>query len=139
MPKNEVTLDKENEFITQYGSSFETEYPSVFYLRTKSKITPIVKQKDYEREIVSVKRKFSEYVNKAICECKTVGNDYLFNIDISSKSVKHGKVSFLRYDLYLKPTKRKTLDENRYRVTQLSRKLDKQLKHLLESNNIRCQ
>ena len=65
-------------------------------------------------------------------------NDYLFNIDISSKSVKYGKVSFLRYDVYLKPTKLRTIKENRFRFQQLSTKFDKKLEKLLNSINIVC-
>ena len=64
--------------------------------------------------------------------CENDGNnDYLFNIDISSKSVKYGKVSFLRYDVYLKPTKLRTIKENRFRFQQLSTKFDKKLEKLL--------
>lgn len=139
MSKNEVTLKKQNKFITRYGSTLDEDYPSVVYIRTKSKITPSRQKKEYDTEVNNVKNKFTSFVKKSINKSKSVHNDYLFNIDISSKSVKYGKVSFLRYDVYLKPTKKKTLEENLFRFQQLSTKFDKKLEQLLNSNWIICQ
>lgn len=140
MPKNEIILDKQNKFITRYGSMLDEEYPSVVYLRTKSKITPIWEKKDYNAEVTNIKAKFSEFIQKAIKQNRSVDSNYfLFNIDISSKSIGYGKQSFLRYDLYVKPCGRKTIEENKYRLCQLSTKLDKKLESLLNKDGIICQ
>lgn len=138
MSKNEITLKKDGKFITRYGSTLETEQPTVVYLRTKSKITPSINKKEYDTEVVEIKTRFSTFVEDSIKKCKSVHDDFLFNIDISSKSVRYGKVSFLRYDLYVKPYKVRTIEENRFRLQQLSTKLDKQLEQLLNTNNIIC-
>lgn len=138
MSKNEITLKKDGKFITRYGSTLETEQPTVVYLRTKSKITPSINKKEYDTEVVEIKTHFSTFVEDSIKKCKSVHDDFLFNIDISSKSVRYGKVSFLRYDLYVKPYKVRTIEENRFRLQQLSTKLDKQLEQLLNTNNIIC-
>lgn len=138
MFKNEVILEKDGKFITRFGSTLEVERPSVVYLRTKSKITPLTEKKEYDTEVNIVKDKFTSFVKEAIEKSKSVNNDYLFNIDISSKSVKYGKVSFLRYDVYLKPTKIRTIEENRFRLQQLSIKFDRKLEKLLNSNSIIC-
>ena len=47
--------------------------------------------------------------------------------------MRYGKISFLRYDIYLKPTKKRTLKENLHRIKQLSLKLDQKLEKLLNS------
>lgn len=138
MFKNEVILEKNGKFITRFGSTLEVERPSVVYLRTKSKITPLTEKKEYDTEVNIVKNKFTSFVKEIIEKSKSVNNDYLFNIDISSKSVKYGKVSFLKYDVYLKPTKQRTIEENRFRFQQLSTKFDRKLEKLLNSNNIIC-
>lgn len=138
MFKNEVILEKDGKFITRFGSTLEVERPSVVYLRTKSKITPLTEKKEYDTEVNIVKDKFTSFVKETIENSKSVNNDYLFNIDISSKSVKYGKVSFLRYDVYLKPTKVRTIEENRFRLQQLSIKFDRKLEKLLNSNSIIC-
>lgn len=138
MFKNEVILEKDGKFITRFGSTLEVERPSVVYLRTKSKITPLIEKKEYDTEVNIVKNKFTSFVKEIIEKSKSVNNDYLFNIDISPKSVKYGKVSFLRYDVYLKPTKQRTIEENRFRLQQLSIKFDRKLEKLLNSNSIIC-
>ena len=138
MYKNEIILEKQGNFITRYGTTLETVHPNVLYLRTKSKITPLIEKKEYDTEIDNVKHKFTSFVKEVIENSRSVDNEYLFNIDISSKSVRYGKVSFLRYDVYLKPTKKRTLEENKFRLIQLSNKLDKKLEGLLNSNNIIC-
>ena len=138
MVENELILEKDGKFITRFGSTLDVKRPSVVYLRTKSKITPLTEKKEYDTEVNIVKDKFTSFVKEAIEKSKSVNNDYLFNIDISSKSVKYGKVSFLRYDLYLKPTKQRTIEENRFRLQQLSIKFDRKLEKLLNSNSIIC-
>ena len=138
MHDNEIKLDKKNNFVTIYGSTLNQAKPSVIYLRTKSKITPVIEKNKYDVEVNDVKNKFTTFVRDSITKSKSVENDYLFNIDISSKSVKYGKMSFLRYDLYLKPTKRQTLDGGLYRMKQLSMKMDKKLEKLLNSNHMIC-
>ena len=40
MNKNEILLEKNNNFVTRYGGTMENDKPSVLYLRTKAKITP---------------------------------------------------------------------------------------------------
>ena len=130
MFKNELILEKGGKFITRFGSTMNIERPNVVYLRTKSKITPLTEKKEYDKEVNTIKNKFASFVKETIEKSKSVNNDYLFNIDISSKSVKYGKVSFLRYDVYLKPTKLRTIKENRFRFQQLSTKFDKKLEKL---------
>lgn len=138
MSKNEIELNKNNKFVTRYGTTLEDKHPSVIYLRTKSKITPLIKKKEYDNDVYKIKEGFSSFVKDSVNKCKSVNNDYLFNIDISSKSVRFGKVSFLRYDVYLKPIKQKTIEENLYRIQQFSTKLDKKLEKLLNLHDIIC-
>lgn len=138
MTQNAIVLDKQNNFVTKYGTTLNEKYPSVLFLRTKSKITPLSKKKEYDAEINSVKESFTTFVKDAVLGCKSVENTYIFNIDISSKGVKYGKTSFLRYDLYVRPTKRVTIEEHKFGMQQLSKKLDKHLEQLLNNNGILC-
>lgn len=138
MSRNEIILDKQNNFVTRYGSVKGEKAPSVIYLRTKSKLTPTIKKKEYNIEVDNIKENFTSFVNKCIINCNSIENTYLFNIDISSKGLKYGKTSFLRYDLYLRPSKQKSLAQNQFRMQQLSTKLDKYLENLLNDNGIIC-
>lgn len=66
MFKNEVILEKDGKFITRFGSTLEVERPSVVYLRTKSKITPLTEKKEYDTEVNIVKNKFTSFVKEII-------------------------------------------------------------------------
>ena len=128
---NDVILKKNNNFVTKYGTTCKSLKPSVLYLRTKTKITPIVDKNTYENDIIDIKNKFTEYVDKRIKKSKYFDNNYIFNIDISSKSIKYGKTSFLRYDVYLKPIVRKSVNDNMKLYSEYSVAFDKKLIKLL--------
>ena len=66
----DIILQKENNFITKYGTTCRSLKPSVLYLRTKTKITPIVDKNTYEDDIIDIKNKFTEYVDKRIKKSK---------------------------------------------------------------------
>lgn len=128
---NDVILKKNNNFVTKYGTTCKSLKPSVLYLRTKTKITPIVDKNTYEDDIIDVKNKFTEYIDKRIKKSKHFDNNYIFNIDISSKSITYGKTSFLRYDIYLKPLIKKSISDNMKLYSEYSEAFDKKLLKLL--------
>ena len=128
---NDVILKKNNNFVTKYGTTCKSLKPSVLYLRTKTKITPIVDKNTYEDDIIDVKNKFTEYIDKRIKKSKHFDNNYIFNIDISSKSITYGKTSFLRYDIYLKPLINKSISDNMKLYSEYSEAFDKKLLKLL--------
>lgn len=136
----EYILEKEHEInlITKYGSYLSENKPKVIYLRTKAKITPIIEKVSFEENINSIKEEFLKYIEKEVLKNKYLHNTYLSNIEISSKSVKYNKISFLRYDLYLKPKIKNTLQQNQQFFTKLSLKFDKKLISLLKKNKINC-
>lgn len=140
MKPNEYILKKDYDtnIITKYGSYTNELKPKVIYLRSKAKITPAINKQSFEESIDLIKSDFLEYVNERIIKSKYIDNSYLSNIDISSKSVKYGKVSFLRYDLYLKPKVRNTLEKNQVIIEKLLKKFDIRLVKLLNKCNINC-
>ena len=86
MNKNEILLEKNNNFVTRYGGTLENDKPSVLYLRTKAKITPLINKKEYNIEVNKIKHDFKTFVEKTIKASKSVQNDFLFNVDISEKA-----------------------------------------------------
>ena len=138
MNKNEIKLNKQGNFITRYGTTLEEKEPSVVYLRTKSKITPLIKQKEYNENILKAKNEFTSFVKNYIINCDDVENMFLFNIDMSPKGVKFGKKSFLRYDLYLRPKTKLTLQDNKIKMEQISLAMDNKLEKILKNNGIIC-
>lgn len=138
MDKNEIKLNKQGNFATRYGTTLNETEPSVVYLRTKSKITPLVRQKEYNENILKSKKEFTSFTKDYILNCNDVDDVYLFNIDMSPKGVKFGKKSFLRYDIYLRPKTKLTLQGNQKKMEHISLALDNGLENILRSNGIVC-
>lgn len=139
MSKNVIKLNKQGNFITQYGTTLDEKEPSVVYLRTKSKITPSIKQKEYNESILKAKNEFTSFAKNYILNCNDVEDMFLFNIDMSPKGVKFGKKSFLRYDLYLRPKTKLTLEDNKTKMERISLAMDSKLEKILKNNGIICE
>lgn len=138
MDKCEIKLNKQGNFVTRYGTTLNEKEPSVIYLRTKSKITPSVKKKEYNENILMAKNEFTSFAKNYLLNCNDVENAFLFNIDMSPKGVKFGKKSFLRYDVYLRPKVKSTLQENQNKMENISLTLDENLERILKNNEIIC-
>ncbi len=138
MTFNEIILDKNNKIITKYGSPTTEDKPKVLYIRSKAKITPFINKLSFETDINNIKNTFLKYIDTQIKKNKNFNNKYLSNIDMSSKSITHGKISFLRYDVYIKPIKQKTLMDNKKLFERFSYKLDQKLDKLLNKYGICC-
>lgn len=136
----EYILEKNegNTIITKYGTHLNAIKPNVIYLRSKAKIRPLIDKDTFEKEIIKIKNDFNKYVEKQVINNKMLYNNFLSSIDISTKSVKYGKISFLRYDVYLKPVIIDTLEKNIPLFNNLINKIDKKLIKLLLKNNIEC-
>lgn len=134
----DILLEKNNNFVTKYGTTCNALKPSVLYLRTKAKITPFIEKPTFENEIEKIKNEFLEYIDKNLKKSNQFDKNYILSVDISSKSVTYGKVSFLRYDIYLKPKIRKTINDNEKLFLKYSTKLDNKLSKLLNKSGIKC-
>lgn len=138
MDKIEIKLNKQGNFVTRYGTTLDEKEPSVIYLRTKSKITPLVRQKEYNENILKAKNEFTSFANNYLLNSDDVENAFIFNIDMSPKGVKFGKKSFLRYDVYLRPKVKNTLQANQGKMEHISLTLDENLERILKNNQIIC-
>lgn len=135
---NEIAIKKENGFSTKYGSKENIKDNNIFYVRTKTKITPITNKQTYEDDVEKVKFNFANYISKLILKNKHFENEYLSNIDMSAKSISYGKISFLRYDIYLKMKNKDTLENNKELLYKISDNIDTFLIKTLSKHNIQC-
>lgn len=137
---NELILKKEycNNIVTKYGSYDTNTKPKVIYLRTKAKITPTINKTSFEEGIINVKNNFINYIKDVIVKNINLEDNHISSIDISEKSVRYGKISFLRYDVYIKLRSPKPLIKNFKFFSKLSEKFDKKLIKLLKKENISC-
>lgn len=131
-------IENKKEYVTKYGSELKDEKPTVVYLRSKIKITPKIKQISFENEISQFKEELKNYINDEIQNNVMFENRHLCNIDISGKSVTYKKISYMRIDIYLKPTVPKTLIENQPIAIELSNNIKNKLYSLLDKYNLKC-
>ena len=125
-------LNKENNFKTKVSTTTNDEFPNVVFLRAKVRLTPIENKKSYENEIISLKDNFRSFAMKLLDANEHYDKNYIFNIDVSEKSVRFKKTSHLRYDLFVKPKTQLTLEKHKDILKDLSDKLDDKLIELFK-------
>lgn len=128
----EIKLEKPyKSLLVKYGTDREENKPSVICIRAKAKITPREDKENYTEDIVTIKEKFTEYIRKVINR----GNFHpscLINVEIAENSVSFNKISNVRYDIYFKPTEKKTLIGYKPYITKISQRLDNKMIKLFD-------
>lgn len=130
-------LEKDNHFMTKVSTNTTDERPKVVFLRTKVKITPMEIKKTYENDILSIEREFENFTRKLLDRNSDYDSNYIFTLDVAEKSVKYKKTSHLRYDIFLKPKNRLSLEEHRDILRSLSDMLDEKLIELFRKFNLK--
>lgn len=131
-------LEKTNHFVKYVSTNnIGVEYPNVVFLRAKVRITPIHKEKTYENKINNIKKSFNDYANELIKKNPLYDNEFILTIDVSEKSVSYGKISHLRYDLFVKPSKPTRMEDNISNLSFLSNKFDDKLISLFNEYSLK--
>lgn len=130
-------LEKQNHFITNISTNTTDEKPNVVFLRTKVRITPIEPKKTYEQEVLSIKSDFEIFAKNLLDNQQSYDKNYIFSIDVAEKSVKYKKTSHLRYDMFLKPKVKITMEEHRNSLKDISDILDNKLIQLFRKYNLK--
>lgn len=135
-PKKHM-LPKTNKFVKYISTNnISLEFPEIVFLRAKVKITPIHKEKTYENKINKIKTGFNKYANDIIKGCNLFDKEYILTMDVSEKSVAYGKISHLKYDLFVKPSKPMSMEDDINHLSILSDKLDNKLISLFVEHSI---
>lgn len=132
-------LEKQNHFITNISTNTTDEKPNVVFLRAKVRITPIEPKKTYEQEVLSIKSDFEIFAKNLLGNQPSYDKNYIFSIDVAEKSVKYKKTSHLRYDMFLKPKVKITMEEHRNSLKDISDILDNKLIQLFRKYNLKWQ
>jgi len=121
-------LEKDNKFVTKISTNENCEFPNVVFIRAKVRITPLLKKKSYENEILTIKNNFETFAKRILNSNTDYESNYIFTVDVAEKSVRFKKTTHLRYDIYLKPKINNiTLYEHKEKLKTLSDKLDNKL------------
>jgi len=127
---------KENNFVTKISTNTTDEIPNVVFLLSKVRVTPLLQNKLYMEDILSLKATFDVFARNLLDSCYEYDKNYIFNIDIAEKSVRYKKTSHLRYEVYLRPKNKLSLLDNRDKLMVISDKLEEKLIDLFKKYNL---
>lgn len=130
-------LKKDNHFVTKVSTNTTEERPNVVFLRAKVRITPIEIKKTYEQDILSITSEFDSFVRSVLDVNTNYDKNYIFSVDVAEKSVKYKKTSHLRYDIFLKPKNKLSLEEHRDILKSISDTLDEKLIELFRKHKLK--
>ena len=99
-------------------------------------VTPSVKSTNYTKEVSWIRNTFERFANEYLKGIdKYDNNAYLFSTSVSEKGMKYGKRTHFRYDLFLKPIKEETMEQQKSYLEQVSEKLNCKLTQLLNEKD----
>ena len=133
--KKEIKLQNTDKYTVRYGS-LNKEIPEVIYIRAKTKIIPKTKKSDYSKDILGIKDEFNKTVKKLIIDNKSFGNNYICHFDTNGNGMSYNKKSFLKYDVYVKPSVLKNISDYEYEISSLVSAFNSNLSNLLEKNEM---
>ena len=119
---------------TKYGT-LNKNNPNIIYLRSKTKVKSLNKDKDYKEELKNINIFFQKYVKTIINETNLF-NNHICTFETPEKGIIFNKISNLKYDLYLQPKTIKDMCEYENDITLLTNKANKKLLELCEKYNI---
>ena len=115
--KKEIKLQNTDKYTVRYGS-LNKEIPEVIYIRAKTKIIPKTKKSDYSNDN------------------KSFGNNYICHFDTNGNGMTYNKKSFLKYDVYVKPSVLKNISDYECEISSLVNAFNNNLSNLLEKSNM---
>jgi len=117
-------IGKQNGINVTFGTVLEDENPKVLIIRCKGRIKPLIKKTTYENDINSLKDDIISIIRSRVRNSTEFSDECLANTDISSKSIKYGKYSFIKYDVYVKPYNSRGVSSHNESVSNLTNEIN---------------
>lgn len=127
-------IGKQNGINVTFGTALEEKLPSVILIRCKGRIKPIIKKTTYEKDINELKDDILNIIQLKIKNSNLFSNEYLANTDISSRSIKYDKYSFIKYDVYVKPYELKDMQSQSHCISELTKSINLSILERLGTN-----
>lgn len=88
-------------FTVSIGGDNNQENSVSFYIKGRCRITPTEKMESYC--VDGLKTKHNSFMNDYLKHMDSIYGVYIYNVDVSETSIKYGKKSYLKYELFFKP------------------------------------
>lgn len=125
--------------IDKYNAKFGTlnKYrPEVIYIIAKTKVSPKTRKADYSQDVSNIKTNFLKAVDGMITNDSRLRKEHICNIDANDSGMTYGKNSYIKYDIYIKPTELKAIDDYYQDMHQFICRLNNVLSDLIEKNSM---
>lgn len=129
-----IDISTNNGISTKFGTIDDNKHPSVILLRGKGRVKPINRYTNYEDDVIGFRKAFEKEIHYCIQSSKVYSNDCFINVELSSKNVIPNRYSYVRYDIYLKPNKLRTLPQQKRSVIKISKAINESMVSLLKKN-----
>lgn len=120
----------------KYGT-LDRNNPEIIYIRSKARVTPLIKQRDYYDSVTMVKNTFGNTVHNIIKNHTHFENRHICSIEMSENGISFGKKSYIKYDIYVKPKKVLKLNEYELDINNMVHVFNTNLSNELIKNNIK--
>ena len=128
------TNDETNGFTIKCGSVNKFD-PRVIYIKSRAKVTPTIERNDYSLCVSTVKAKFYEYLETFMPSYfQQIKEDYICTIEFSETSPRLGKISNLKYELYIVPLTTKPVNEHLELLNDITNGLNTRLKEIANTH-----
>lgn len=149
--KRQKTIDKfkkygpfpiENRYgmIMQFGTDTKKDAPPTLYIRTRTRLTPILKGRKAtvnEKGAELLKTKIQECLENAITVNPHFDNRFLTNVELSAKNLSEGKDAYLRYDVFVRPKNPDRIGIIEPSVKNLGRIMEKRIMNILTNTGFK--
>lgn len=119
-----------------YGTT-DKKNPSVIYTRAKGSVKPFKKKRTYVTDIQDLKKEFKTFVKERVNLLPSLKTDKLLcSIDITENGLSFNKKGHMRYEIFIKPSEIKQLEEYEEDVRILTEEINVKIRDFLEERGI---
>lgn len=120
-----------------YGTT-DKKNPSVIYVRAKGNITPFEKKHTYVTDVQDLKKDFKTFVKERVNLLPRLKPDKLLcGIDITERGLSFNKKGHMRYEIFIKPSEIKQLEEYEADIRQLTEEVNIKIRDFLIERGIK--
>lgn len=130
---NEYKEEIENIGTLYYGSPNEKTC-DVISMTLKGKFKPTQESKNYEKNSIRARHMFITSGTEHLDSLSWLNNHYIFTADFTEKGISYGKPNKFKYQLFVRPSQPKTIEEYKGDVFTLTTTLNGYLGKSFEEN-----
>lgn len=129
-----ININSNDGISSKYGTIDDSKHPSVILLRGKCRVMPINNKGNYSIEVISFKNAFEKIIEHYTQSSKVFCNDYFACVELSEKNVMPTRYSYVKYDIYLKPIRPRTLLQQKKSIISFSKTINDSMVSLLKKD-----